>query len=137
MVSEPRVDLPATDRREPKDGAGLCHRPPSLMSLPPGLLDGLDSQIQYVETSSGGDQGWLTITSKKLYTNAFIVLPGSPRKVVTYEQLETFAYLHSQILLGYKKRGFGAHLSVTGLLCNALATYLNPSRIDITVLVVK
>ncbi|KAH9974060.1 NUDIX hydrolase domain-like protein [Lactifluus volemus] len=61
------------------------------MSLPPGLLD---SQTQYVETSSGGDQEWLTITSKKLYTNAFIVLPSSPRK----------------ILLGYKKRGFGAHL---------------------------
>ena len=89
------------------------------MSIPPGLLD---PQIQYVETSSGGDQEWLTITSQKLYTNAFIVLPGSPRKVVTYEQLETFAY-HSQILLGYKKRGFGAHLSVTGLFCNALATY--------------
>jgi hypothetical protein len=79
------------------------------MSLPPGLLD---SQTQYVETSSGGDQEWLTITSKKLYTNAFIVLPSSPRKVVTYEQLETLTYLHSQILLGYKKRGFGAHLSV-------------------------
>jgi len=36
----------------------------------------------------------LTFVSKKLYTNAFIVSPGPPQK----------------ILLGYKKRGFGAHL---------------------------
>ena len=46
----------------------------------PGLLDESDV-AQYVETSSGGDYDWLTFTSKKLYTNAFIVLPGPPRKV--------------------------------------------------------
>jgi len=46
----------------------------------PGLLDESDV-AQYIETSSGGDHGWLTFTSKKLYTNAFIVLPGPPRKV--------------------------------------------------------
>ncbi|KAH9990946.1 hypothetical protein BJV74DRAFT_772425 [Russula compacta] len=61
-------------------------------SPPPGLLD--QNGVQYKETSSGGDYDWLTFTSKKLYTNAFIVSPGPPRK----------------ILLGYKKRGFGAHL---------------------------
>ncbi|KAF8489733.1 hypothetical protein F5888DRAFT_1796133 [Russula emetica] len=55
------------------------------MFLPPGLLD-VSNPTQYIETSSGGDGDWLTFTSKKLYTNAFI------------------------ILLGYKKRGFGAHL---------------------------
>ncbi|KAH9985601.1 hypothetical protein BJV77DRAFT_1031733 [Russula vinacea] len=60
------------------------------MFPPPGLLD----VSQYIETSSGGDEAWLTFTSKKLYTNAFIVSPGPPRK----------------ILLGYKKRGFGANL---------------------------
>jgi hypothetical protein len=50
---------------------------------PPGLLDESDADAaQYIETSSGGDHGWLTFTSKKLYTNAFIVLPGPPRKVV-------------------------------------------------------
>ncbi|KAI9511618.1 hypothetical protein F5148DRAFT_1169213 [Russula earlei] len=63
------------------------------MSPPPGVFD--DSNVvQYIETSSGGDHVWLPFTSKKLYTNAFIVSPGPPRK----------------ILLGYKKRGFGAHL---------------------------
>lgn len=46
----------------------------------PGLLDEPDV-AQYIETSSGGDYDWLTFTSKKLYTNAFIVLPGPPRKV--------------------------------------------------------
>jgi hypothetical protein len=54
---------------------------PSTASAP-GLLDESDVDVaQYVETSSGGDHGWLTFTSKKLYTNAFIVLPGPPRKV--------------------------------------------------------
>ncbi|KAI0251944.1 hypothetical protein BJV78DRAFT_1125567 [Lactifluus subvellereus] len=64
------------------------------MSLPPGLSDDSASQVKYIETSSGGDHDWLTFVSKKLYTNAFIVSPGPPQK----------------ILLGYKKRGFGAHL---------------------------
>jgi hypothetical protein len=49
------------------------------MFPPPGLLD----VSQYIETSSGGDEAWLTFTSKKLYTNAFIVSPGPPRKVVS------------------------------------------------------
>ena len=49
-------------------------------SPPPGLLDESDA-TQYIETSSGGDHGWLTYASKKLYTNAFIVSPGPPQKV--------------------------------------------------------
>lgn len=48
-------------------------------SPPPGLLD--QNGVQYKETSSGGDHDWLTFTSKKLYTNAFVVSPGPPRKV--------------------------------------------------------
>jgi len=58
------------------------------------LLDESNVVNEYIETSSGGDHSWLDFTSKKLYTNAFIVSPGPPQK----------------ILLGYKKRGFGAHL---------------------------
>jgi hypothetical protein len=72
--------------RQMGESAGLCHLNIS-MSLPPGLLDDSDSQCQYVETSSGGDHEWLDFTSIKLYTNAFIVLPGPPRKVVTLNQI--------------------------------------------------
>ncbi|KAI0053122.1 hypothetical protein FA95DRAFT_1552608 [Auriscalpium vulgare] len=61
-------------------------------NLPPGL------EGNYLETSTGGDAAWLPISVKKWYTNAFIVHeavdPTTPGK----------------ILLGYKKRGFGAHL---------------------------
>ncbi|KAF8271888.1 hypothetical protein EI94DRAFT_1678835 [Lactarius quietus] len=60
-------------------------------SLPPGLTQ--NSQLEYTETSSGGECDWLTFSSMRLYTNSFIVSPGPPQK----------------ILLGYKKRGFGAH----------------------------
>jgi hypothetical protein len=50
---------------------------------PPGLLDDSDADATlYTETSCGGDHDWLTFTSKKLYTNAFIVSPGPPPKVV-------------------------------------------------------
>lgn len=52
------------------------------MFPPPGLLD-VSDPIQYIETSSGGDGDWLAFTSKKLYTNAFIVSPGPPQKVVS------------------------------------------------------
>jgi hypothetical protein len=52
------------------------------MFPPPGLLD-VSNQAQYIETSSGGDGDWLAFTSKKLYTNAFIVSPGPPQKVVS------------------------------------------------------
>ncbi|KAH9053179.1 hypothetical protein EDB87DRAFT_1653153 [Lactarius vividus] len=60
-------------------------------SLPPGLTR--DPQLKYIETSSGGEHDWLTFSSTRLYTNSFILSPGPPQK----------------ILLGYKKRGFGAH----------------------------
>jgi hypothetical protein len=78
------------------------------MFPPPGLLD----VSQYIETSSGGDEAWLAFTSKKLYTNAFIVSPGPPRKVASVMKLVANCFSHpdSQILLGYKKRGFGANL---------------------------
>lgn len=49
----------------------------SAMLPPPGL----SNPAQYTETSSGGDDAWLAFASKKLYTNAFIVSPGPPRKV--------------------------------------------------------
>ncbi|KAI0305168.1 hypothetical protein B0F90DRAFT_1625355 [Multifurca ochricompacta] len=62
------------------------------MSLPPGLPSE-SLHVRYAETSSGGDHDWLPVISTKLYTNAFIISPGPPQK----------------ILLGYKKRGFGAH----------------------------
>jgi hypothetical protein len=52
------------------------------MFPPPDLLD-VSNSTQYIETSSGGDGDWLTFTSKKLYTNAFIVSPGPPQKVVS------------------------------------------------------
>ena len=52
------------------------------MFPPPGLLD-VSNPVQYTETSSGGDDAWLAFTLKKLYTNAFIVSSGSPRKVAT------------------------------------------------------
>lgn len=94
------------------------------MSLPPGLLEDPASQVQYIETSSGGDHDWLTFVSKKLYTNAFIVSPGPTQKVVSInETVATPSHLHPQILLGYKKRGFGAHLSVSGSLCDASAIH--------------
>ncbi|KAI9458837.1 NUDIX hydrolase domain-like protein [Lactarius psammicola] len=60
-------------------------------SLPPGLTR--DPQFDYIETSSGGEHDWLTFSSTRPYTNSFIISPGPPQK----------------ILLGYKKRGFGAH----------------------------
>ena len=50
------------------------------MFPPPGLLD-VSNPVQYTETSSGGDDAWLAFTVKKLYTNAFIVSSGPPRKV--------------------------------------------------------
>ncbi|KAH9000764.1 hypothetical protein EDB86DRAFT_3041809 [Lactarius hatsudake] len=59
-------------------------------SLPPGLTR--DPQLEYIVTSSGGEHDWLTFSSTRLYTNSFILSPGPPQK----------------ILLGYKKRGFGA-----------------------------
>ena len=52
------------------------------MFPPPGLQD-VSNPAQYIETSSGGDSDWLAFTSKKLYTNAFIVSPGPPQKVVS------------------------------------------------------
>jgi hypothetical protein len=52
------------------------------MFSPPGLLD-VSNPTQYIETSSSGDGDWLAFTSKKLYTNAFIVSPGPPQKVVS------------------------------------------------------
>ena len=71
------------------------------MFPPPGLLDA-SNPVQYTETSSGGDEAWLAFTLKKLYTNAFIVSPGPPRKVAavvkpwqtaSYTQLTDFAWL--------------------------------------------
>jgi len=54
----------------------------------PGL-EGLDDNT--TEVSSGGEAfEWMSFNQRKLYTNAFIVQDG-------------------KILLGYKKRGFGAH----------------------------
>jgi hypothetical protein len=84
------------------------------MFPPPGLQD-VSNAAQYIETSSGGDGDWLAFTSKKLYTNAFIVLPGPSQKVVSDIKPVASCFLPSahtvsQILLGYKKRGFGAHL---------------------------
>lgn len=58
----------------------------AVMFPPPGLLDvtvDVSNLTQYIETSSGGDGDWLTFTSKKSYTNAFIVSPGPPQKVVS------------------------------------------------------
>jgi hypothetical protein len=52
------------------------------MFPPPGLQD-VSNPAQYIETSSGGDGDWLAFTPKKLYTNAFIVSPGPPQKVVS------------------------------------------------------
>ncbi|KAF8265938.1 hypothetical protein EI94DRAFT_1734266 [Lactarius quietus] len=49
-----------------------------------------NSQLEYTETSSGGECDWLTFSSTRLYPNSFI------------------------ILLGYKKRGFGAHFDFGG-----------------------
>jgi len=54
----------------------------------PGL-EGLDENT--IEVSKGGESfEWMSFDQRKLYTNAFIVQDG-------------------KILLGYKKRGFGAH----------------------------
>jgi hypothetical protein len=66
----------------------------STMSLPPGLLD-VSNPVQYIETSSGGDGAWLAFTSKKLYTNAFIVSPGPPRKVAPVLKPVAIYFLHS------------------------------------------
>ncbi|KAI0264682.1 hypothetical protein BC834DRAFT_826240 [Gloeopeniophorella convolvens] len=73
------------------------------MSFPPGLLPSADhpshsdgSHPSYTESSSGGDHEWLPFQHRKLYTNAFILSSGPPAK----------------ILLGYKKRGFGADLQL-------------------------
>jgi hypothetical protein len=66
----------------------------STMSLPPGLLD-MSNRVQYIETSSGGGGAWLAITSKKLYTNAFIVLSGPPRKVASVMKPVAINFLHS------------------------------------------
>ena len=80
------------------------------MFPPPGLQD-VSNPAQYIETSSGGDGDWLAFPPKKLYTNAFIVSAGPPQKVVSNQTpREQLLTLDSQILLGYKKRGFGAHL---------------------------
>lgn len=81
------------------------------VSLPPGLTR--DSQLEYIETSSGGESDWLTFTSTRLYTNSFIFSPGPPRKVYHCSNLHSLRILKFaliQILLGYKKRGFGADL---------------------------
>lgn len=56
------------------------------MFPPPGVLDE-SNPVQYIETSSGGDGDWLAFNSKKLYTNAFIVSPGPPQKVVSEMKL--------------------------------------------------
>lgn len=55
----------------------------SVSSLPPGLTR--NSQLEYIETSSGGDCDWLTFTSTRLYTNSFIFSPGPPQKVILLE----------------------------------------------------
>ncbi|KAI0060747.1 hypothetical protein BV25DRAFT_1858684 [Artomyces pyxidatus] len=57
-------------------------------TLPPGI------EGDFTETSVGGNDSWLTYETTRWYTNAFIIQEGSPNK----------------LLLGYKKRGFGAHL---------------------------
>jgi hypothetical protein len=49
-------------------------------SLLPGLPQ--NSQLEYIETYSGGECDWLTFSSTRLYTNSFIVSPGPPQKVV-------------------------------------------------------
>ena len=80
-------------------------------SPPPGLTR--DSQLEYIETSSGGERDWLTFSSTRLYTNSFILSPGPPQKVIHCFNLHSLLLLKFaliQILLGYKKRGFGVDL---------------------------
>jgi len=64
------------------------------MFPPPGLLD-VSNPVQYTETASGGDGDWLSFTSTKLYTNAFIVLPGPPRKVTSEMKPVANCFLHT------------------------------------------
>ncbi len=49
-------------------------------SLPPGLTR--DPQLEYIETSNGGEHDWMTFSSTRLYTNSFIISPGPPQKVI-------------------------------------------------------
>lgn len=64
----------------------------NLAMFPP---PGLSNPAQCTETSSGGDDAWLAFTSKKLYTNAFIVSPGPPRKVAALMKPVTNCVSHS------------------------------------------
>jgi hypothetical protein len=74
----------------------------------PGL-EGLDGI--FTEVSSGGEGfEWVTIDQRKVYTNAFIVKDGKVSVSESrhlYVMPDTDQFL--QVLLGYKKRGFGVH----------------------------
>ena len=76
--------------------------------LPPGI-DG-----HYREVVSGGTDNWLPFNVKKVYTNAFIVQADKVRRAAGSEPSTALnscppIFVFEQLLLGYKKRGFGAH----------------------------
>lgn len=70
--------------------------------LPPGVT----ATRPFKKYSSGGsDLSWFSFSNVKHYTNAFIVQDNRVRRRFLQSGHLILSYL--QILLGYKKRGFG------------------------------
>lgn len=78
-------------------------------NVPPDFQSGLKAYV------SGGSQNteWFSFEKKRSYTNAFIICGA--KAIYFFSVILAFTSLSPsvlQILLGYKKRGFGKGLSV-------------------------
>lgn len=83
--------------------------------LPPGLT--YEGPLE--EAARGGDSSWVEYQKVKLYTNAFIIVDDTKvsEDPYTIERNNSVSdsFCRLQVLLGYKKRGFGMGLYVLDL----------------------
>lgn len=74
-----------------------------MKGIPPGLEGHL------VEYNSGGDESWRECPPFKHFTNAFVVHKGTGKvRLSSIWHLSILTFEKAQLLLGMKKRGFGA-----------------------------